>query len=748
MNSSTVDEIKSKLDIVDVIKDYIKLEKAGINYRARCPFHAEKSPSFFVSPSRQIWHCFGGCFPKETLISTKKGLKNIEDIKVGDEALTHMARFRPVLKTYTRSHDEDLIDIKVRKSNRVVSLTKDHKVFAIKTVNCKQKSRETRLCQKRCKQNCPTKYFEDYKVEQIKAEDLNLNDFLLFPINKEEKDIKLNFSDIYEIDGVSYAVFPIKEISKRKYKGKVYDLTVEEDHSFTTENFTVSNCGIGGDMFKFVMEIEGVEFPEALRILANKAGVEIKKINPQVVSEKHKLLKICEIATLFFQAQMKSVVGGEVKEYLKERGINDESIEKWKIGYAPNAWSNLSDFLISKGYTKRDIVKVGLASEKDEKIFDRFRSRIIFPIFDLQNQVIGFGGRTFKVEDPAKYLNSPATVLYDKSKVLYGLNNAKIDLRKKDACILVEGYTDVILSHQSGITNTIATSGTALTPDQLDILKRYTNNLITAFDMDSAGNSATTRGINLAQSKGFNIRVVSMIPGKDPADVVKENPEEWKKLIENNKSITEFYFDVAFGEEEGVLSPEKKRKISDDLLPIIKRIDNRIEQVHWIQELSSRLGVKEEHIEEELKKFKIEKVEVEKEKEVKHVHKTRLEQLEERLLSLLIKYPEKVNLIEESFLNFVTQRSKEFLKELKDKGKIEEGNDFINTLYLKAEIEDLNIKLVEEEIKVCLKEIKSLNIKNLLEKKREEMKVAEYNKDEEKIEQLSKEIHQLTKDGQ
>jgi DNA primase len=266
--------------------------------------------------------------------------------------------------------------------------------------------------------------------------------------------------------------------------------------------------------------------------------------------------------------------------------------------------------------------------------------------------------------------------------------------------------------------------------------------------MDSAGNSATTRGINLAQAKGFDIRVVSMVPGKDPADVVKESPEEWKNLIKNNKSITEFHFDVAFGEEQGPFSPEKKKEISEILLPVIKRIENKIEQSHWVQELSSRLGVKEEHIEEELKKVKTEEVKVEEKEEVKHVHKSINEQLEETLLSILIKYPEKANLIEDSFLKFVDPKTKEFLKQLKDKGKIEENSDFINTLYLKSEIENLDNKKADEELKFCLKQIKSLNIKNLLEEKREEMKVAEYNNNEEKIEKLANEISQLTKNGQ
>jgi len=236
-----------------------------------------------------------------------------------------------------------------------------------------------------------------------------------------------------------------------------------------------------------------------------------------------------------------------------------------------------------KGFSVGEIERVGLALTSDKgKTYDRFRSRIIFPIFDLNSQIIGFGGRVFSTsrgkeeQTTAKYLNIPNTMLYNKSKVLYGLNKAKVPIRKEDACVLVEGYTDVIMSCQAGIENVVSTSGTALTSQQLSLLKRYSKNLITAFDMDIAGDSATKRGIDLAQSQGFDIKVVANLPeGKDPAEVISINAEDWKKAIEQANSIIDFYFKNAFSMFDSKTA-EGKRKISRMLLPVIKELKTRL----------------------------------------------------------------------------------------------------------------------------------------------------------------------------
>ena len=312
-------------------------------------------------------------------------------------------------------------------------------------------------------------------------------------------------------------------------------------------------CSEGGDIFKFVMKIEGVEFGDALKILAQKAGVELKKERPELKTARRRLYEICELACRFFEKQLQeSSAGREAKEYLLNRGITKETIREWRLGYAPDNWQALCDFLVGRGYLREEVRKAGLAlkSEKTANFYDRFRGRIIFPIFDLHSRVIGFGGRIFKKskteseEEPAKYINTPTTLLYDKGKVLYGLNRAGVEIRKRDFCILVEGYIDAIMVSQAGFKNVVATSGTALTNFQLKVLKRYSDNLLTAFDMDIAGDSATKRGIELAQSLGFNIKIITMPQEKDPADIIFQDSKQWERLVQTPKSIHDFYFDT------------------------------------------------------------------------------------------------------------------------------------------------------------------------------------------------------------
>jgi len=598
--NSPIDEIKERLDIVQVIGNYIKLEKAGANYRAFCPFHSEKKPSFFVSPARQIWHCFGG-------------------------------------------------------------------------------------------------------------------------------------------------------------------------------------CSEGGDIFKFVMKIEGVEFGDALRILAQKAGIELKRQTPEYKkwqTERNRLYEICELTTKFFEKQLKeSRAGKEAKKYLLERGINEESLKKWRIGYAPDVWQGLSDFLSSLGYQKGEIEKAGLGlSSEQGSFYDRFRGRIIFPVFDLNSQVVGFGGRVFKEKDKkeiAKYVNTPNTLLYDKSRILYGLDKAKGEIRKRDCCILVEGYTDVIMVSQAGNANVVATSGTALTPWQLKILKRYSENLLTAFDMDVAGDTATKRGIDLAQTRGFNIKVITMPRGSDPADIVFKKPREWEKLVEGAKSILDFYFKTTFSLSDPK-TPEGKREISKILLPVIKRIPNKIEQAFWIQELAKKLEVKEESIEEELKKtkdssflyFGPEEEEMEKENLSQTEKKSRKELLEEQILTFILKSPENLDLIVEKEISFFSSQTLQILtyfKKSKDfpalssslanpkkikvlqKDLSPEFIDLINYLSLKAEVEEFDLKELKEEFKKCLKEIKILEIKNKLSQFSLDIKKAEEEKDSPKIKKLLGEFDSCSK---
>jgi len=580
MIDSPIDEIKSRLDIVEVIGSYIKLQKTGINFRAICPFHSEKKPSFFVSPARQIWHCFG--------------------------------------------------------------------------------------------------------------------------------------------------------------------------------------CGKGGDIFGFVREIEGVEFGDALRILAQRAGVELKRQTPEYVklrSERERLYEICELATKFFEKQLEgSAVGKEAKKYLLGRGITEESIKKWRLGYSPDVWQGLSDFLTSQGYKKEEIEKAGLALTSEQgSFYDRFRGRIIFPIFDLNSQIIGFGGRIFKEKDKteiAKYVNTPNTLLYDKSRVLYGLDRAKLEMRRRDVCVLVEGYTDVIMSHQAGIANVVATSGTALSPYQLKTLKRYSENLILGFDMDVAGDSATKRGIDLAQSQGFNIKIVRLQAGKDAADIISKNQKDWETALVEAKSILDFYFETAFS-AKNPKTPEGKKEISKILLPVLKRIPNQIEKSFWLQKLSKNLEVREEDLREELKKAKLseEIYGLEPEELVNLPQKSRRELLEERLMVIVLKSGnKKINLVEEEKISHFSPETQEILTNLKKDPNFSpeklspKVQNYFSYLSLKAEVEEIEEKDIEPEIKICLKEIQSLEIKNKLDELSKEIKKAEEEKNFKKIEKLIQEFNEFAKE--
>ena len=971
--NSPIDEIKNRLNIVEVIGSYIKLQKAGANYRALCPFHSEKNPSLFVSPARQIWHCFG-CLLPGTLIKTEKGYHPIEDTQMGQKVLTHKGRFMSVIRSLWRPYEGEIMEIKVKKSDEVTSLTVDHKVYIIKTEPCKYKTRRGAICNWNCKMKaCKHPPYLNYKVEKLAASQLSTHDYLLYPINQKVRDIEFinlnhyyiqqvnqprrkikeiptkikidqgflkligfyiaegssdhnsihftlgsdeaffareirdliealfkiktsiyrkkgnvldvvaynvklacifqklcgkgaenkhipfefqylplkkqrilldaiwkgdgyvvprrgskeksisttslilaeqlrdillrlkitppfrirkeridkkgvhhrisfrvewqenyatHHSHFYKENGTLYWLSPIKEIKKRYYHGDVYNLTVAKDHSYVATNFTVGNCGKGGSIFNFVMEIEGVEFGDALRILAKRAGVELKPISPEwrkLKTERQRLYEICELSTKFFQKQLaESKIGQEAKKYLLNRKISEESIEKWRLGYAPDSWQGLSDFLVSRGYKKEEVEKAGLAIKNEQgSFYDRFRGRIIFPIFDLSSQVIGFGGRIFKETSskqpetgskPAKYVNTPNTLLYDKSKVLYGLDKAKVEIRKKDFAILVEGYVDTIMCHQAGFENAVATSGTALTPYQLAILKRYSEKILTAFDMDVAGDWATKRGIDLAQARGFDVKVITMPKDSDPADIILQNPEKWKELVGEAKSILDFYFEGAFSRFDKTM-PAGKKEISKILLPLIKRIPNKIEQSYWIQKLSKELGVQEGDVAEELNKIKLteEFYGLEPEEIINLPSKTRKELLEERLITLILisKNPHYLEFVREEELIYFSPKIKEILRHIKEnitnekdlgqKGLSPELVDLFNYFYLKTEIEKIEEKEIEPEIKYCLKEIRSIEIKNKLDQISKEIKKAEEEKNSSKIQKLLEEFNSYSK---
>lgn len=594
MSDATIQQIKDRLSIVDVVSSYLKLEKTGINLRANCPFHSEKTPSFFVSPTRQSFKCFG--------------------------------------------------------------------------------------------------------------------------------------------------------------------------------------CGKAGDIFSFVQEIEGIEFPDALRILAKRAGVELKTFQPQNQSKKNNLYEICELSCKFFEKQLESSqIGKKAQQYLSDRGLTNETIKKWRLGWSPapsaawrSGWRALSDFLVGQGYQRKEILEAGLTvvSEKGGDPYDRFRGRIIFPVFDLNSQVVGFGARAFgqesKQEIGAKYINTPSTPLYDKSHILYGLNFAKLDIRQKDQCILTEGYMDVILSQQAGSINTIAASGTALTAGHLKIIKRYTNNLLMAFDCDPAGETATSRSIETALAEEFNIKVVLMPQGLDPADVASRSREQWQALVENAQEIMQFYFQNVLNKYDKTTALGKKQ-IAQFLLPLIKRSPNLIIRAHWLQKLSDVLGVSELALSQELAKLRTEQSPAFQARSVAvgQIVKTRKEILEQKIVSLTISCPQSLDFISQEYTEFFSTQAKDIIAHLKtqpvetpEKAQIacdkfceqrKELNDFMADIVFWSQGLSQEQEEIFAEIQLCLSELKNLSAKQTLEQITQKIRVAENTGDSQYLNDLMGQFNQISK---
>ena len=590
MDSNLVDDIKNKLDIVDVISGYIRLQKAGRNYKAPCPFHSEKSPSFMVSPERQLWKCFG--------------------------------------------------------------------------------------------------------------------------------------------------------------------------------------CGKGGSIFDFVMEIEGIEFGDALKILAQRAGIELKKIDPKLKTERTRLYEICELANRFFIKQMEaSSTGKEMQKYLIGRGLKAKTIKDWQIGYAPNQWRSLKDFLNKQGYPNQEISKTGLVIETEkntshDKYYDRFRDRIIFPIRDINGVAIGFTGR----ENPnnpddrmGKYMNIPNTLLYDKSRAIYGLNKAKLEIKKKNLCILVEGQTDVIMSHQAGFVNVIASSGTALTDQQLVIIKRYTENLSIAFDTDLAGEMATKRGIDLALKFGFNTKVISLPDNQDPAGYIQKNPSLWEKAVGKAQDLIEFYLNNAIlrNDPETV---EGKKEISKSVLPMIKKISNKVEQAHWLQKTASKLKVQESVLIEEMEKIKDSDLEGGFSSLNKNIEvissRNKTDELEEYVIGLLLMKNDNFKECkkEASYL-FTDPGLEEIFKILKkSKGKKVNLKDLKKKISsdLASNLDELSFKIeaqmsltdefdLNKEIKFCFNQLKKRYFHNKLNYLNLAIKEAEDKQNKSSIKKLTAEFNKLSK---
>ncbi|MCD6085575.1 DNA primase [bacterium] len=562
---SPIEEIKQKLDIVDVISEYLTLKKVGSNYRALCPFHKEKNPSFYVNPERQIWRCFG--------------------------------------------------------------------------------------------------------------------------------------------------------------------------------------CSRGGDIFKFIMEIENVEFSEALKILAKKAGVELKGYEKVDSSKKNLLKKINQEAAKFFERNLWE--NREALDYLLKRGLKKETIKEFQLGFAQDNWHLLEKYLKEKGFLQTDIFEVGLLVKTEEgRFYDRFRSRIMFPLYDHLGNIIGFSGRIFgKETDAGKYVNTPQTLIFDKSQLLYGIHKSKEFVKKEKKALIVEGQMDFLMAWQNGLKYSVAVSGTAFTEKQLNILKRYANDLILCFDMDEAGEAACERSIFEAKKRDFSIEVLPLAFGKDLAELLKERPEETKKILSNKIPIMEFFFEKA-KKVASLTDSEGRKKIADYFLTKIKLLVSPVEQGFWIEKLANFLKIKEEFLYDALKSIKVLKEKEEVKNEEKFLPETFSfnQLLSKKIIALILEDKEKfLNLKEiENLEKFLDKDYQEIFLKIKG-GKEKEIEDKIAYLKLFFEYEFGDLKIdKEKELKKLIKLLKKETLKSEIEKINFEIKEAEESKNQKKAEELLLKVKELS----
>ncbi|MFN7088793.1 MAG: DNA primase, partial [Candidatus Paceibacteria bacterium] len=336
-------------------------------------------------------------------------------------------------------------------------------------------------------------------------------------------------------------------------------------------------CHRGGDLFKFVMEMEHMEFPEALKFLAEKAGVQLEREDPKLRSKKIRILDALKEAADFYQKNLTK--DSPPYKYLLERGLKDSTICEFKLGFATPGWRNLYEHLTKIGFSPEEMESAGLilrqissTEGQPSGYYDRFRSRIMFPIFDANSRVIGFTGRVFgEVEEGGKYINSPDTIVFKKSEVLYGFEHTKEEMRKTGLAVLVEGQMDFLLALPDGIKNVVASSGTALTQEQLLKLKRVAQNLTLAFDMDAAGQEATDRSIAKAQMLGLEVKIATLPAGKDVADFVKLYPQKLREILDTSLQSMDYFFTKAFS-KFGTASHQEKRELVNYLIPKIKSL--------------------------------------------------------------------------------------------------------------------------------------------------------------------------------
>lgn len=456
-------------------------------------------------------------------------------------------------------------------------------------------------------------------------------------------------------------------------------------HQDTTPSFSVSpsknickcfSCGAGGNPVKFYSEYYKISFEEAAEQLAKKYNIPLRsyKINDKQEKENDKYYRIINIAHQFFQDKIFENEGRNAMEYLSGRGVNPKFIRENELGYAPNSWNDLYDYLIAKGFEKEDIISLGLAKEGEKGIYDAFRNRIMFPIYSPQGSIIAFGGRTLETsKEIPKYINSPDTPIFKKGKNLYGIKDKGNILRKKNYSLLMEGYMDVLSAHLYGFDVALASLGTAFTLEQGQLLKRYTNNVILSLDMDKAGQTATEKTAFILKNLGFNIRVLKFQNAKDPDEFLKKyGKEEFLKAVKNSLEIFDFLYDF-YSKEYDLSNIMSKQKFIERFKDFFQNVESNLEKTLYLDKLSKAVNIEKSILQDMLitnnkyREMKPSFYTEEKEQNSKSVVKNALEDITMELILADINYYEYFK--DKDIETPLCRKMFEFFKNSREKGE-------------------------------------------------------------------------------
>ncbi len=523
-------------------------------------------------------------------------------------------------------------------------------------------------------------------------------------------------------------------------------------HNEKTPSFVVSpnrqmfhcfGCSKSGDIFTWVMEKEGMTFAEALRVLANRAGITLAFERTEHREERERLRATLDTTADFYHTVLQKTAAGKVaREYLLSRGLTEASISEWRLGYVPPMGTPIIEKANKRGVSTQDLLNTGIIAPGRNGYYERFYSRVLFPLSDMHGSVVGLAGRILKT-DPnrpaAKYINSPETTLYRKSRILYGLDKARNAIREKDYVIIVEGYTDVIGSHQAGVTNVVATSGTALTDEHLQVVRRFTENIVFSFDGDAAGDEATRRAIDMAVATGFSVTIVLLPNGQDPADVAIKDPEAWKKAIEDRIDVFNFLLKRAVAAHTKMDAAAKK-EITAELLPLLARIPEAVVRGEYLQRLGEELGLESRYLNEDLKRLERSMALNQPQQTARsQENKPELDPRtlrEERLLTLLLVSPGSFAFVQENLPSeaFIAQHTRnlynEYLKLYNATYRKEEPFDFSGIKYnlpedlkrlvdifllaIEVEQEEGLLTAPDQEIRILLRELVQAHIRENL----------------------------------